>query len=197
LQPLRAVCVFCGSSPGADPAFAASAAALGRAIAGAGQTLIYGGAKVGLMGALADAALAAGGSVVGVVPRALMEREIAHEGLTELVVVASMHERKASMAARADAFVMMPGGLGTLEEFFEMWTWAQLGLHEKPLGILGERFFAPLLQFLDGLVAARLLRAEHRQLVVASDDPARLLESLAEQRPTSVPKWLDRAPPQG
>jgi uncharacterized protein (TIGR00730 family) len=185
--------VFCGSSPGADPAFLDLARELGRTIARAGQVLVYGGATVGLMGALAESALAAGGRVVGVVPRALVEREIAHDGLSELHVVDSMHARKAMMADRADAFIAMAGGLGTWEEFFEVWTWAQLGLHRKPLGILGPRsFFAPLLQFLDSLVTQRFLRAEHRDMVAVEEDPARLLELLEQHRGPVVPKWLDR-----
>ena len=133
---MNAVCVFCGSSPGADPAYLTAAASLGRALAGGGRRLIYGGAKVGLMGALADAALDAGGQVIGVVPRALIDKEIAHTGLTELRVVESMHARKALMSDLAEAFIALPGGLGTIEEFLEVWTWGQLGLHRKPLGLL-------------------------------------------------------------
>src|SRR5262245_3995745 len=142
------VCVFCGSSPGADPKFVGGAKALGQAIAGTGRALVYGGASVGLMGAVADAVLEAGGAAIGVMPQALVDREVAHKRLTELHVVSTMHERKALMAELADAFIAMPGGLGTLEEFFEVWTWAQLGLHEKPLGIFGPQdFFFPLFQF--------------------------------------------------
>ena len=145
----------------------ASAKALGRVIAETDRVLVYGGEKVGLMGALADSVLAAGGKVIGIVPRALAEKNVAHDALTELHVVSSMHERKGMMAELADAFIAMPGGLGTLEEFFEMWTWAQLGLHQKPLGLLGARdFFAPLLQFLDLLVSQRFLRPEHRQMAL-------------------------------
>ena len=193
---MERVCVFCGSSPGADPAFIGAARALGAAIAGTGRTLVYGGASVGLMGALADAVLAAGGHAIGVIPQSLVDREVAHEGLTELHVVASMHERKSLMAELADAFIAMPGGLGTLEEFFEMWTWAQLGLHHKPLGILGPReFFLPLLQFLDGLVSQRFLRLEHREMIVVEEDPLALLEKLAKHRPSPAPKWIDRVAP--
>ena len=149
-HPVQAVCVFCGSSPGADPAFLTEATALGRLIGEAGRNLVYGGAKLGLMGALADAALGAGGKVIGVLPRALVGKEIAHESLTDLRIVETMHERKAAMADLAGAFVGMPGGLGTLEEFFEMWTWGQLGLHQKPLALFGTQdFFTPLLDFLD------------------------------------------------
>jgi uncharacterized protein (TIGR00730 family) len=171
----------------------ASAKALGRVIAENERVLVYGGAKVGLMGALADSALAAGGKVIGVVPRALAEKKVTHEGLTELHVVETMHERKGMMADLADAFIAMPGGLGTLEEFLEMWTWAQLGLHGKPLGFLGTPdFFAPLLQFLDQLVAQRFLRPEHRQMAFMEQDPALLLRLFEGYKVTSVPKWIDR-----
>jgi uncharacterized protein (TIGR00730 family) len=190
---MRKICVFCGSSPGVDPRFIASAKALGRVIAETDRVLVYGGAKVGLMGALADAALAAGGKVIGVMPRALVEKGVAHDGLTELHVVSTMHERKGMMAELSDAFIAMPGGLGTLEEFFEMWTWGQLGLHQKPLGFLGaQNFFAPLLQFLDLLVAQRFLRPEHRQMAFLEEDPGLLLQLLARYKVPSVPKWIDR-----
>jgi uncharacterized protein (TIGR00730 family) len=190
---VRSVCVFAGSSEGDDPAFAAAARALGQAIATSGRTLVYGGGKVGLMGALADAALAAGGRVIGVIPRALMKKEVAHASLTELRPVASMHERKATMADLADAFVALPGGLGTLEELFEVWTWAQLGLHDKPVGLLrvGD-FFDRLLAFLDGAVDHRFLRPRHRDLLVTDDDPSRLLARLDAFHPAGQPKWIDR-----
>jgi uncharacterized protein (TIGR00730 family) len=193
MSPIASVCVFCGSSAGDDPAFAAAARALGGAIAASGRTLVYGGGKVGLMGALADAALAAGGAVIGVIPRALMKKEVAHAGLTELRQVGSMHERKALMADLADAFVALPGGLGTLEELFEVWTWGQLGLHEKPVGLLRvANFFDPLLQFLDGLVDHRFVRRPHRDLLVADDDPTRLLERLDTWEPGARAKWIGR-----
>src|SRR5690349_23015992 len=136
MPPARAICVFCGSSAGDDPAFTAAAEALGRAVAASGRALIYGGSKSGLMGAVASAALAAGGRVTGVIPRGLVNKELAHQSLTELRVVAGMHDRKAAMADLAEAFVALPGGLGTLEELFEVWTWAQLGLHAKPVALL-------------------------------------------------------------
>lgn len=191
---MRAVCVFCGSNPGADPRFLESARGLGRAIADSGRTLVYGGAKVGLMGAVADAALAAGGSVVGVLPQALVDRELAHRGLTELHIVSSMHERKQLMADRADAFVALPGGLGTLEELFEVWTWAQLGIHQKPIGLFGPGdFFAPLVQYLDHLVAQRFVKPQHRALVTVEEDAQVLLERLARYQPAATPKWLERS----
>jgi uncharacterized protein (TIGR00730 family) len=191
---MDAVCVFCGSSPGADPAYLTAAVSLGRALAGGGRRLIYGGARSGLMGALADAALGAGGQVIGVVPRALIDKEIAHTGLTELRVVESMHARKALMADLAEAFIALPGGLGTLEELLEIWTWGQLGLHRKPIGLLDTAgFFAPLLSFLDQMVAQRFLRQEHRDMVIVDGDPAALLDRLSRHRPTALPKWIDRA----
>ena len=146
------------------------------------------------MGALADAVLEGGGHAIGVIPQALVDREVVHKGLTELHVVSSMHARKTLMAELADAFIAMPGGLGTLEEFFEVWTWAQLGLHQKPLGIFGpQEFFFPLFQFLDGLVSQRFLRPEHREMISVGENPLELLENLARGRPTIAPKWLDRA----
>jgi uncharacterized protein (TIGR00730 family) len=191
---VKSVCVFCGASPGADPAFVAGAREVGRLLAESGRTLVYGGGCVGLMGAVADAALAAGGRVVGIIPKALVEREVAHRGLTELRVVGSMHERKAAMADSADGFLTLPGGLGTLEEFFEVWTWGQLGLHSKPHGLLDVNgFFGPLLTFVDRLVEQRFVRPEHRAMLLVGGDPASLLASMAGHRPTYVPKWLDRA----
>ena len=190
---MRNICVYCGSSPGADPLFMTGAKALGRAIAESDRVLVYGGAKVGLMGALADSALAAGGEVIGIVPRALVEKDVAHQSLTKLHVVSSMHERKAMMAELSDAFIAMPGGLGTLEEFFEMWTWAQLGFHQKPLGLLGaQNFFAPLLQFLDLLVSQKFLRLEHRQLPLVEQDPVQLLQVLESYKAPLVSKWIER-----
>jgi uncharacterized protein (TIGR00730 family) len=170
-----------------------AAKALGDAIAATNRVLVYGGAKVGLMGALADTVLAAGGKVIGVMPQSLVDKEIVHGGLTELHIVSTMHERKTMMAEFADAFIAMPGGLGTLEEFFEVWTWAQLGLHQKPLGIFEPgTFFFPLLEYLDQLVSQRFLPLEHRQIVVVETDPRALLERLERYKPTSIPKWIDR-----
>jgi len=175
----RSICVFCGSSPGVDPAFVAAAGALGHAVASSGRALVYGGSKTGVMGALADAALAAGGRVTGVIPDGLIKKEVAHRSLTELRVVTSMHDRKAVMAELADAFVALPGGLGTLEELFEIWTWAQLGLHAKPIALLRVgTFFDPLIRFLDGLVAHGFVRREYRDLLIVEDDPETLLARL-------------------
>lgn len=191
---IKAVCVFCGASPGADPRFLLGAGALGRELAETGRTLVYGGAKVGLMGAVADAALAAGGRVIGVIPQALVDKEIAHRGLSELHVVSSMHERKQMMSSLADAFIALPGGLGTLEELFEVWTWGQLGLHQKPLGLLGPQgLFDPLLDYLDQLVAQKLVRDEHRQMIGLEQAPGALLERFESHEPTVLPKWIGRS----
>jgi hypothetical protein len=190
---LRRVCVFCGSSEGSDPAYREAAAGLGRMLAEAGTGLVYGGASIGLMGAVADAALAAGGEVIGVMPRPLAEKEIAHGGLSELRIVGSMHERKALMAELSDGFIALPGGIGTFEELFEVWTWGQLGYHRKPCGILNvEGFYDQLIGFLDGVVAQRFLRAEHRRMLLQASDPALLLERLAAYQPPEVGKWIGR-----
>ena len=188
---MLSVCVFCGANSGADPSFLTAARSLGEAIAQSQRTLVYGGAKVGLMGAVADAALARGGKVIGVIPQALVDKEVAHHGLTELHVVTGMHERKMRMAELAEGFIAMPGGLGTLEEFFEVWTWAQLGFHQKPLGMFGpSSFFAPLLAYLDSLVAQKFVRPEHREMVTLDEDPRTLLERLAAYQPRTLPKWI-------
>ncbi|MBL8858788.1 MAG: TIGR00730 family Rossman fold protein [Planctomycetes bacterium] len=190
---LKSLCVYCGSSPGADPAFAHAARAVGRLVAESGRTLVFGGGRVGLMGVVADAALSAGGKVIGVIPQALMTKEVAHRGLTELHVVASMHERKAMMADLSDAFLALPGGIGTLEELFETWTWGQLGLHAKPFGLLDvDGFYGPLLEFLDLQVEQRFVRPEHRALLCVGREPREVLAQLAEFQPMQAPKWIDR-----
>jgi uncharacterized protein (TIGR00730 family) len=174
------VCVFCGSSMGARPEFADVARLFGRLLAERGVGLVYGGASVGLMGTLADAVLAGGGEVIGVMPRSLVDREIAHPGLTELRVVASMHERKATMAGLADAFVALPGGLGTFEELFEVWTWAQLGLHHKPIALLDVAdFYSPLAAFLDHAVNEHFIKPGNRAMLITATDPVALLDQLA------------------
>jgi uncharacterized protein (TIGR00730 family) len=191
---LSSVAVYCGSSPGADPGFAAAAASLGRLLAERQIRLVYGGGHVGLMGVLADAALARGGEVYGVITRALEEREIAHQGLTALDVVETMHERKAAMADKSDGFIMAPGGFGTLDEFFEVLTWTQLGIHSKPCGILNVNgFFDPLLELLATATRQHFLRPDHRDMVVTEPDPVALIERLAAWTPSAVPKWLDRS----
>jgi uncharacterized protein (TIGR00730 family) len=177
---LKRVCVYCGSHPGSRPAYLEAARATGTALARRGIELVYGGGRTGLMGAVADAALAAGGNVIGVIPQALVIREIAHLDLKDLRVVATMHERKALMAELADAFVALPGGFGTLEEICEVLTWAQLGLHRKPCGLLNtDGFYDSLLAFLDHAAAEQFIRAQHRGMFVVEKDPERLLDLLA------------------
>jgi uncharacterized protein (TIGR00730 family) len=194
---MRSLCVFAGSNPGSRPDYARAAAELGTRIAERGWALVYGGASVGLMGMLADAALAAGGRVIGVIPDALLRREVAHEGLSELRVVDTMHERKALMAELSDGVVAMPGGFGTLEEFFEMLTWAQLGLHAKPCGLLNAAgYFDPLLAFLDRTVQERFVRPAHRALIVSRASAGDLLDALTAFVAEPVDKWLDRAEPE-
>ena len=188
---LGRICVYCGANRGSDPVYADAARAMGRALAERGIGLVTGGGRVGLMGVVADAALEAGGRVVGVIPQALMKRELAHAGLTELVVTASMHERKARMAELADGFVALPGGLGTLEELFEIWTWGQLGWHHKPCGLLNAAgFYDKLVAFLDGATEDQFLKPEHRAMLVVDADPDRLLDRFAAYTPPVVTKWI-------
>jgi uncharacterized protein (TIGR00730 family) len=190
---LTSLCVFCGSSPGANPRFAEAAAALGTLLAQRRITLVYGGGNVGLMGVLADAVLAGGGHVIGVIPHALMKREVGHRGLPDLRVVDSMHERKALMAELADGFIAFPGGIGTLEEFCEVLTWAQLGMHRKPCGLLNiECFFDQLLGFLDHAVASRFFRPEHRDMILVEEDPILLLRRFDHYQSPVLDKWIDR-----
>ncbi|HTB73806.1 MAG TPA: TIGR00730 family Rossman fold protein [Polyangiaceae bacterium] len=189
---IRRLCVFCGSSPGSRPDYARTARDFGTLLANESIGLVYGGGKTGLMGEIADAALAAGGEVIGVIPEHLEVREIAHRGLSELRVVSTMHERKATMADLSDGFVGLPGGLGTLEEFFEVATWRQLGIHDKPAALLDVRGYYDLLdRFLDHAVEEGFLRAPHRALVTIWREPAALLEALRSFRPTPGDKWLD------
>jgi uncharacterized protein (TIGR00730 family) len=192
-RPLVSICVFCASSSGRDGAFLAAAREFGRLLAERGHRLVYGGGRVGLMGALADGALAAGGNVVGVIPETLVQREVAHEGLQELRVGASMHERKATMAELADAFVALPGGIGTLEELFEVWTWGQLGLHGKPCGLLDlDGYYEGLLTFLRRATEGGYVAAETLGLLVVETEGRRLLDALETRRLPRLPRRLDR-----
>lgn len=178
-EKIRSLCVYCGSSAGHDPAFAHAARQLGELMAQQGLGLVYGGGHVGLMGVIADAVLAAGGEVTGVIPKALMHKEVGHQQLTRLLVVNDMHERKALMAEHADGFIALPGGIGTLEELFEVMTWLQLGYHAKPVGLLNVRgFYDELLAFLAKQRDAGFLRAEHHGLLLTDSDPALLIERL-------------------
>jgi uncharacterized protein (TIGR00730 family) len=188
------ICVFCGSSPGARLAYTEATAELARLLVADGIGLVYGGANVGLMAVLADTVLAEGGEAVGVIPQALVDKEIAHPGLADLRVVGSMHERKALMADLADAFIALPGGLGTLEELFEVYTWSQLGLHRKPCALLDvQGYYAGVAAFLEHAVEERFLREEHRAMLVVEQDPGTLIDRLREFEPDAVqPKWIGR-----
>jgi uncharacterized protein (TIGR00730 family) len=190
---LRSICVFCGSSVGSRPEYATAAIAFGRLLAEQGIRVVYGAGNVGLMGVLADAALAAGGEVIGVIPQMLVDRELAHRRITDLRIVSSMHERKALMAELSDAFVALPGGLGTYEELCEVLTWAQLGIHHKPCGCLNVLdYFTPLERLLDHAVAEGFMRPEHRSILISSTDPRDLLARLAEHQPPLPEKWVGR-----
>jgi uncharacterized protein (TIGR00730 family) len=196
MPALGTICVYAGSSPGADPRFAEAASALGREIGRRGLGVVYGGGMVGLMGVVADAALAAGAAVTGVIPRALDAREVSHGGLTELVLVDTMHERKALMADRADAFVALPGGIGTMEELIEAFTWTQLAIHEKPVGLLDVGgYWGPLGAMLDHAVEARFLSAERRATLLADEDPSALLDALEAWEPAPLGLWMSGPPP--
>ena len=188
---MKRLCVFCGSSVGINGAYADAAEAMGALLAKRGIGLVYGGGHVGLMGVIAEAALKGGGEVIGVIPRALFEREIGHSGVTDLRIVDSMHTRKAMMADLADAFVAMPGGVGTFEEFFEAVTWTQLGLHRKACGLLNVAgFYSPLAAFIDQAVSEGFIKPIHRAAIVVDDDPERLLDTLSTVQVPDVPKWI-------
>ncbi len=190
---MQRVCIFCGSNHGSRDVYREAAQRMGRALARRGLGLVYGGGCVGLMGVLADAVLAEGGEAIGVIPEAMVAKELAHHALTELRVVQSMHQRKALMAELADAFVALPGGFGTLEEFCEVLTWAQLGLHRKPCGLLNvEDYYGALLRLLEHAEAEAFLRPEHRSMVLVADRPDPLLDLLAAYRAPQLEKWLDR-----
>ena len=189
---MNSICVYCGSNPGNRPIFAERALALGTRIAGDGLALVYGGGNVGLMGIVADAVLEAGGDVIGVIPEQLVTWEVAHKGLTRLEVVASMHERKQRMFELADGFVALPGGFGTLDEMFEMLTWRQLGLGQKPCAFLDvDGFYAPLMAMIDGMVDTRFLHPDQRQDLWHGEDIEAMLAWMRDYEPASASKWLD------
>lgn len=191
---MKRIGVFCGANAGARPLYRETAATLGRVLAERGLGLVYGGASIGLMGAVADAARAAGAEVIGVIPQALMAREIAHPHLADLRVVGSMHERKALMADLSDGFIVLPGGIGTLEEFFEVWTWAHLGLHTKPCALLNVAgFYSALETFIDQIDAEGFLRQGVREMVLVDDDPNRLIDAMQAYRAAPTPRVLTRA----
>lgn len=188
---VRSLCVYCGSSPGYNPDYVEAARQLAGALVQRDITLVYGGGRVGIMGAIADAALAAGGRVVGVIPQALLEKEVGHHDLTELHVVDSMHERKALMARLSDGFIALPGGIGTLEELFEIWTWGQLGLHARPCGLLNAAgYFDQLISFLDHATAAGFIRPFHRDMLLVAQDAGALLARMEVYVPPPVARWI-------
>lgn len=188
---MRRICVFCGSSSGRGTTYLHAAEQLGLLMAQRGIGLVYGGASVGLMGTVANAVLAGGGQVTGVIPQALVEREVAHHALEDLRIVSSMHARKALMADLSDAFIALPGGIGTLEELFEVWTWTQLGNHAKPCGVLNiNGFYSTLGAFLDHVVEEGFLKPVHRDMLQVADQPADLLDGLATWQPPQETKWI-------
>lgn len=190
---MSSICVYCGSSPGSDPAYLQSAREVGALLATRGHTLVYGGGNVGLMGAVADAVMGAGGNVVGVIPNHLASKELAHNGLTKLHVVASMHERKQLMASLADGFLALPGGIGTLEEIIEVFVGMQLALHAKPCALLNVNgYYDPLVSFLTRMTVSRFLRAEQLSQLIVAREPAEALDRMSSFTPTAVEKWLDR-----
>lgn len=192
---LRSICVFCGASTGNLAIYREAAENLGRTLAQQGIRLVYGGGAVGLMGIVADAAMVAGGEVIGIIPQSLKRAEVGHNGLTRLEVVDGMHARKARMAELSDGFIALPGGLGTLEELFEVWTWGQLGYHAKPLGLLDvNNFYSKLGNFLDHLVDEGFVRAEHRAMLQLSESPETLLSAFAAWQPIEQARWHDRQP---
>ncbi len=194
MNDLRSVTVYCGSNAGADPAYAEGTRALARRLVASDIRIVYGGAALGLMGILADTAMEAGGEVVGIMPQALIDREIGHHGLSDLRVVGSMHERKALMAELADAFIALPGGIGTLEELIEVYTWSQLGMHRKPIGVLNVNgYYDSLAAFLDDAVRERFLPAQHREVLIFEPDPEALLARMAGAEPPTAEKWLSEA----
>ena len=192
MSTIRRLAVFCGSNPGARPDYVEGARAFGHLLAQRGIGVAYGGSSVGLMSAVAEAVLDEMGDIIGVIPKMLVEREVAHKTLSDLRIVGSMHERKALMGELSDGFVALPGGIGTLEEFFEVWTWAQLGMHEKPCGLLNiAGYFDPLLEFLDRAVTEKFVREVHRSMVIVESDPRALLSKFEAYEPPRVVKWIN------
>ncbi len=191
---MKSLCVYCGSNPGRLEAYSAAGRQLAELMVARGIKLVYGGASIGVMGAVADAVLEAGGEAIGVIPESLVRREVAHKNLTELHITNSMHERKTLMAELSDGFIALPGGIGTLEEIFEIWTWAQLGIHAKPCGLLNVAgYYDSLTQFLDTAVAERFIDASHRSILVVEDDPGVLLRKFEEYTPPNVQQWVEQA----
>lgn len=193
MSQLSSLCVYCGSSPGSDPIYLETASELGRYLANSGIRVVYGGGNVGLMGAVADGALAAGGEVIGVIPKALAEKELAHHGLTEIHTVSSMHERKMMMAELSDAFLALPGGIGTMEEIFEVFTWTQLGFHAKPCAFLNTSgYYDDLFSFLKNMVGQRFIKQEHLDILLIGKNHSELVQQLSEVKIEAFDKWIDR-----
>lgn len=191
---MKNICVYCGANPGRQEAYSSAARDLAKALVDRNLGLVYGGASVGIMGLIADAVLQLGGRAVGVIPEALVRKEIAHKNLTELHVTQSMHERKTLMAELSDGFIAMPGGIGTLEEIFEIWTWAQLGFHAKPCGLLNVAgYFDSLTTFLDHAVAEQFVKKPHRSILIVEHEPEALLDRFASYEPPSIQKWVEKA----
>ncbi|MBU7596012.1 TIGR00730 family Rossman fold protein [Metabacillus halosaccharovorans] len=188
---MKRISVFCGSSPGASSLYLEAAEKLGSHLAKEGITLVYGGSKLGVMGSVANSALQAGGEVIGVIPKMLMERELAHTNLTELIVVNTMHERKAKMEQLSDGFIMLPGGPGTMEEFFEVYTWAQLGEHQKPIGMINaNQYYDKLLAFFDHMIQEEFLNPEYHSMVIVEQDPQELINKFRTYKPPLLTKWI-------
>ncbi|MGJ0486489.1 MAG: TIGR00730 family Rossman fold protein [Methylomicrobium sp.] len=193
MKQLKNICVYCGSSPGNREAYTEKARALAETLVNRGIGLVYGGASIGLMGAVADHVLRLGGRAVGVIPEALMRKEVAHYQLTEMHITHSMHERKMRMAELSDGFIALPGGLGTLEELFEIWTWAQLGFHQKPCGLLNvEGYYNPLIEFLDHAVTEQFVKDSHRAMLIMESEPEKLLDRFADYRAPAVKIWVEK-----
>jgi len=190
---IKRLCVYCGASTGNRPEYTQAARELARAMVSRDIGLVYGGASIGVMGALADAVIKEGGEVIGIIPSGLLAKEVAHTGITELREVDSMHERKAMMAELSDGFIALPGGLGTIEEFFEIWTWAQLGMHRKPCGLLNAgRYFDKLIAFIDHAVSEQFVKKEHRSMVFVEREADILLQKFESYKPPEVARWIDR-----
>ena len=187
---INSICVYCGANPGQDAAYADAANQLGQLLADRSIELVYGGGNVGLMGTIADAVMAGGGRVTGIIPKAIADVEVAHRAVTELHIVGNMHERKSMMARRADAFIVLPGGIGTMEEMFEAWTWAQLGIHHKPIGLLNTHgYYDALLKFLDAMSGEGFLKPAHRSMLLTGTTPESVLQTLLEAEPEKDAAW--------
>jgi hypothetical protein len=190
---MKTICVYCGSSDGKDPAFKQSARDLGEEMVKRNIGLVYGGASIGVMGEIANTVMAGGGSVIGIIPKGIADKEVAHSGLTELIIVKSMHERKAKMAELSDGFISLPGGLGTLEELFEVLTWAQLGFHHKPSGLLNIKgYYDHLIKFLENAVEQDFVKQIHTDMLLKETDPAKLIEEMLAYTPLITNKWIDK-----